>query len=126
MMVSNHDLGLGNCPISRLGGKGIPPLEEHGEMDGMLELAYPSKKRRRSVSILRGDQFVTGWCSRGTDLGHSDASSSEYHRIVQIVYNNFCELGVGMRLGSRGMGGMEGESNETEIDVLDISVRLIL
>ena len=52
-------------------------------------------------------------------------SSSEYHRIVQIVYNNFFELGVGMRLGSRGTGGMEGESNETEIDVLGISVRLI-
>ena len=58
-------------------------------------------------------------------MGHSDALSSEYHRIVQIVYDNFCELGVGMRLGSRGMGGMEGESNETEIDVLGISVRLI-
>ena len=62
----------------------------------------------------------------GADLWHSDVSSSEYHRILQIVYNNYCELGVGMRLGSRGMGGMEGESNETEIDVLDISVRLIL
>ena len=61
----------------------------------------------------------------GTDLGHSDTSSSEYHRIVQIVYDNFCELGVGMWLGSRGTGGMEGESNETEIDVLGISVRLI-
>ena len=61
----------------------------------------------------------------GTDLGHSDALSSEYHRIVQIMYNNFCELGVSMQLGSRGTGGMEGESNETEIDVLGISVRLI-
>ena len=52
--------------------------------------------------------------------------SSEYHRIIQIVYDNFCELGISMQLGSRGMGGMEGESNETEIDVLGISVRLIL
>ena len=58
-------------------------------------------------------------------MGHSDVSSSEYHRIIQIVYNNFCELGVGIQLGSRGTGGMEGESNETEIDVLGISVRLI-
>ena len=69
---------------------------------------------------------MTSWCSRGNDLEHSDTSSSEYHRIVQIVYDNFCELGVNMRLGSRGTGGMEGESNETEIDVLGISVRLIL
>ena len=61
-----------------------------------------------------------------TDLGHSDVLSNEYHRIIQIVYDNFCELGISMQLGSRGMGGMEGESNETEIDVLGISVRLIL
>ena len=59
-------------------------------------------------------------------MGHSDVLSSEYHRIVQIMYDNFCELGISMQLGSRGMGGMEGESNETEIDVLGISVRLIL
>ena len=41
MMVSNHDLSLGNYPISRLEGKGILPLKEHG------------------------DQFVTGWHSKG-------------------------------------------------------------
>ena len=56
----------------------------------------------------------------------SVALSSKYHKIVQIMYDNFCELGVSMWLGSRGMGGMEGESNKTEIDVLGISVRLIL